>query len=312
MRSTRNQPFCWQEKKVLRLLRANFKGADLAKLRNLYLTITEIDSDFNNEDIKYFTKTIASYSGLSQEWIPTGLKIFEKLKMIEIVEEREKGKFKGKKIVFTPENIDEMGISTITVKSLNGKSSSGFSESSEDILYQEDILYKKNHDKKIKTVLDKTLDVFENLFKEFGINFTKTNQASVKVLLKTMSEKEVIEYLRETYTALKENKSIKSIARAFTAKIQKGERQINSKPKVEKTNNPIISTEEKRLSRKEKINYIKTILSDEKLEKLMEEAKQTLITTGISLSENNTLLTEYESLLMSEYNKMNRKKEKKE
>ena len=134
MRSTRKQPFCWQEKKVLRLLRANFNGADLAKLRNLYLTITEIDSDFNNEDINYFTKTISTYSGLSKDWIPTGLKIFEKLKMIEIVEERENGKFKGKKIVFTPENIDELGISTVTVKSLNGKPSNGFLEPSEDIL----------------------------------------------------------------------------------------------------------------------------------------------------------------------------------
>lgn len=66
---------------------------------------------------------------------------------------------------------------------------------------------------------------------------------------------------------------------------------------------PIISTEEKKLTAKEKANYIKTILSDEKLEELMEEAKQVLITTGISLSENKTLLTEYESLLVQEYNK---------
>ena len=247
MRSTRKQPFCWQEKKVLRLLRANFNGADLAKLRNLYLTITEIDSDFNNEDINYFTKTISTYSGLSKDWIPTGLKIFEKLKMIEIVEERENGKFKGKKIVFTPENIDELGNSTVTVKSLNGKPSNGFLEPSEDILYQEDIMFKKNHDKDLKKAPDKTLDIFENLFRTFGINYTNTNQTAVKALLKTMSEKEVIEYLKETYIALKENKSIKSVARAFSYKIQKQERQVSTtkkeiakEKKVEKVERPII------------------------------------------------------------------------
>ncbi|MEG1286970.1 MAG: hypothetical protein RSD13_02820 [Clostridium sp.] len=256
MRSTRNQPFCWQEKKVLRLLRNNFKGAELAKLRNLYLTITEIDSDFNNEDIKFFTKTISTYSGLSTEWIPTGLKIFEKLKMIEIIEEREKGQFKGKKIVFTPENIDELGIFTVTAKSPNGKHANGFSAPSEDILYQEDILCKKNHDNHDKELdnHDKELDVFENLFKTFGVNYTNTNQASVKTLLKTMSEKEVIDYLTETYNALKANKAIKSIVRAFSAKIQKGERQTNPEPKVKKaveTNNePIIKLDEKNTEKK--------------------------------------------------------------
>ncbi|MGL5189240.1 MAG: hypothetical protein ACRC7S_06250 [Cetobacterium sp.] len=155
---------------------------------------------------------------------------------------------------------------------------------------------------------DKTLDVFEDLFKKFeGINFTKTNQASVKKLLKTMSEKNVIDYLIETYEELKKARGIKSIASAFSAKIKKGDRQVNTKPKVESIDNPIISTEGKKLTAKEKANYIKTILSDEKLEELMEEAKQVLITTGISLSENRTLLTEYESLLVQEYNKKSKK-----
>ncbi|WP_462427634.1 hypothetical protein [Fusobacterium varium] len=49
----KKQPFCWQEKKILRLLRYNYNGAELQKLRNLYLTFTEIYSDFNGQDIKY-------------------------------------------------------------------------------------------------------------------------------------------------------------------------------------------------------------------------------------------------------------------
>ncbi|WP_339613343.1 hypothetical protein, partial [Fusobacterium varium] len=78
------------------------------RIRNLYLTLTEIYSDFNGQDIKYYTETIAKYSGLSKGWIPKGLKILEELKVIELVEERSKGKFKGKKLIFTPENVEEM------------------------------------------------------------------------------------------------------------------------------------------------------------------------------------------------------------
>ena len=83
-------------------------GKELDRIRNLYLTLTEIYSDFNGQDIKYYTETIAKYSGLSKGWIPKGLKILEELKVIELVEERSKGKFKGKKLIFTPENIEEM------------------------------------------------------------------------------------------------------------------------------------------------------------------------------------------------------------
>ena len=144
MRSTRKQPFCWQEKKVLRFLRRNYKQAELIKLRNLYLTITEMDSDFNGQDIKFYTKTISSYSGLSKEWIPSGLKVLEKLQIIKIVEEKEKGKFKGKKLIFTPENIIEIPKKTVPGKTLNGEPFNGKTDTSEDSTYLEDNINKEN------------------------------------------------------------------------------------------------------------------------------------------------------------------------
>ena len=75
-------------------------------------------------------------------------------------------------------------------------------------------------------------DFFENLFKEFGINFTKTNKNSVLKIRKHLSLKDTELYLRETYTTLKENKEVKSIAALFSAKIAKEERQINSKKEI--------------------------------------------------------------------------------
>lgn len=143
-RSTRNQPFCWQEKKILRLFRKLFTGNELSKFRNLYGAITEMDSDFNNQDIKFYTKTISTYSGLSEDWIPKGLKKLQELKIIEIVEDRVNGKFKGKRLIFTPENIEESIVDTITQKVGNGKIANGFLESSEDISLLEDIKYKED------------------------------------------------------------------------------------------------------------------------------------------------------------------------
>ena len=148
-RNTKNQSFCWQEKKILRLLRCQYDGKEHDKLRNLYLTLTEIYSDFNGQDIKYYTQTIARYSGLNKEWIPKGLKIFEKLKVIQLVEERSKGKFKGKRLIFTPENIEEMekfaeNTKTNEMNTSNGKpdtdeTATEFLEPSEDSSYLEDI-----------------------------------------------------------------------------------------------------------------------------------------------------------------------------
>ena len=94
----------------------------------------------------------------------------------------------------------------------------------------------KNHE------INDELDFFENLFKEFGINFTKTNKNSVLKIRKHLSLKDTELYLRETYTALKENKEVKSIAALFSAKIAKEERQINSKKEIkeaEKVNQPV-------------------------------------------------------------------------
>ncbi len=138
MRSTRKQSFCWQEKKINRLIRKEYTGSERVKMLLLYATITEIDSDFNQKNIKYYTKTIATYSGLSKDFIPTGLRRFEKMHILTIIGGKDKGKFKGKKLVFTPEKIDELPRKTVAGKSLNGKSLNGNNEPSEDSIVLED------------------------------------------------------------------------------------------------------------------------------------------------------------------------------
>lgn len=127
----------------------------------------------------------------------------------------------------------------------------------------------KNHDNEF--------DFFENLFKELGINFTKTNKISVEKLRKTLSLKDTELYLRETYQAILENKSVKNIAALFSSKIAKGERQINST----KPNKKNIQEKSKKV-----IIDLET-LEKETVNKSLEEKEK---------KEDNKILEEFEKL----------------
>lgn len=118
--------------------------------------------------------------------------------------------------------------------------------------------YKKNHDH------DNELDFFENLFKEFGINFTTTNKESVLRLRKSLSLKDVELYLRETYQAIKDNKDVVNVAALFSSKIAKGERQINiiktEKPKTDKKDEN--KTIEKNIQEKKNLSPVLDLFKD--------------------------------------------------
>lgn len=103
-----------------------------------------------------------------------------------------------------------------------------------------------------------TIDEFEELFNKFNINFTKTNQSSIKKLLKTMSANEVKLYLKETYENIKSNPNVIDIPALFSAKIEKGERQ--SKFISQK-----IVKKELEENKKEWLRYFSGIYSDKNL-----------------------------------------------
>jgi len=161
-RQIRNQPFCWQEKKINRLIRKiHFNDrAFKSKLLLLYATITEIDNDFNGKAIKYYTKTIVSYSGLSKEFIPNGLRELERLGIIKLTESRKgDGKYSGKTIFFTPELIDESASIEVETyaKPVNGEAVNGRpvngelatleeSNSIEEKKIKEEILFSNSHE----------------------------------------------------------------------------------------------------------------------------------------------------------------------
>lgn len=147
MRSTRNQSFCWQEKKINRLIQDRFEKSERVKMLLLYATLTWLDSDFNSKDIKYYTQTISAYSGLGKEFIPKGLKLLEALHVLRIIQEKEAGKFKGKKLIYTPEKVKEIPRKSKNRKTVHIKTSIGKSNTSEDSSLIEDSSIKEDSKK---------------------------------------------------------------------------------------------------------------------------------------------------------------------
>lgn len=98
-RQFRKQPFCWQEKKILRLLKSKYNKRTLPYRRSIYLALTEIESDFGKAFIKNYTKTISTYAGINRQLVSKILKEFEKLGILHIIILRdERGKFSGRKV----------------------------------------------------------------------------------------------------------------------------------------------------------------------------------------------------------------------
>lgn len=133
-----------------------------------------------------------------------------------------------------------------------------------------------------KNQIINNIDFFENIFKEIKITFTKTNRASVERLLKTMSIKEVELYLKETYQAIKEVPEVKSVARLFSSKIAKGERQLVTTKQIKK--------ETLKSSTSEKKDLIIPIVSTPKEENIQKEFQ--------NLSEYEQLKIEEKAILM--------------
>lgn len=97
---------------------------------------------------------------------------------------------------------------------------------------------------------NKAIDIdFKEIFEEFNIAYTFKNQEAIKKLKKSMSDKDIKDYLIETYNNIKATPGVKNIGALFTAKIFKGERQIISKP----------ASQEKKLEVKQNIKATSSI-----------------------------------------------------
>ena len=287
MRSTRNQPFCWQEKKILRLFKNNFEGAELSKYICLYTGITWLDSDFNGQDIKWYSVTLANRTGLNKDWVSKSLKILVKLGIIEINTTRnEKGRFEGTSLTFTPENVSEDIIIKDEViefennenstksnaqsnpkKTVIGETNNRLSGAIEDSILLEDIsLLEDNTKNTCNMSFEKNdlginpkgfprKDKWEKFLNENlkGIDYIPEIENSIKLMEKSLIKKGVTNYDEEIENYLIENynntiKNNLNIAVLVTA-IIKNKRipEVVQKGKKEKEKKPVIKKENEKI-----------------------------------------------------------------
>lgn len=80
VRIFRDNPFTWAEKPILRYLRKKYGSSQMDSngqpvrgrkmfvyIRAVYLALCEIESDFTDAPIGFFTKTVGTYAGVSRE-----------------------------------------------------------------------------------------------------------------------------------------------------------------------------------------------------------------------------------------------------
>jgi hypothetical protein len=91
VRIFRDNPFAWYDKEVMRYLRGKY-GKDKKTfliLRAVYTALTEIESDFKDAPIGFFTKTVGTYAGVSREVAGKYLNLLEREGLIIKTRERD-------------------------------------------------------------------------------------------------------------------------------------------------------------------------------------------------------------------------------
>ena len=79
----------WGDKQVLRFFRKRFERVDHKPLRNVYLALCEIDSDFVEErnskekHLHALTQTCATYAGMDQNYVTEALQFLRFIKLID-------------------------------------------------------------------------------------------------------------------------------------------------------------------------------------------------------------------------------------
>jgi hypothetical protein len=97
----RNIAHLWADKRVIRAFRKNLEKHHYKNIRSIYLALCEIDSDFGEGPQIYgFTKTVATYAGMSHETVYPYLRALQKADIIDYEQQTsEDGRFGGTSLV---------------------------------------------------------------------------------------------------------------------------------------------------------------------------------------------------------------------
>src|SRR6516165_11990205 len=91
VRIFRKNPIAWWDKNAMRYLRQKY-GKDkktFALIRSVYLALCEIESDFSDTAINFFTQTVGTYAGTSRQIAGKYINMLEKDGLISKVRMRD-------------------------------------------------------------------------------------------------------------------------------------------------------------------------------------------------------------------------------
>lgn len=99
LRDVRQAYFCWQQMDAMRILYETHTGVESRNLISLYVALTMKSFQSYGSDFYTTTQDLINYTHLSKDWVPEGLRILEKDKLIKTENVRDtSGHFAGKQI----------------------------------------------------------------------------------------------------------------------------------------------------------------------------------------------------------------------
>ena len=90
---SRNVGHAWYDKQVIRWFRKTFTKIQYKNLRNIYIALTEIDSDFGSTSINGLAKTIKNYAGISHSISTRYIHFLKEAGFVKIEQQRVGAKF---------------------------------------------------------------------------------------------------------------------------------------------------------------------------------------------------------------------------
>ena len=90
---SRNVGHAWYDKQVIRWFRQSFTKIQYKNLRNVYIALTEIDSDFGSTTINGLSNTIKKYAGISHSISTRYIHFLREVGLVKIEQQRIGAKF---------------------------------------------------------------------------------------------------------------------------------------------------------------------------------------------------------------------------
>jgi hypothetical protein len=172
----RQTPFAWWDKRALRLLRKECEPTMYRALKNVYIALCEIDSDFEGKPVNHFGETLATYTALSREQASRLLTELKRIGLIETDQIKAKDGLYTNEVVVSINSFDRMGFDDGTVvETVPGSTSHILEYNTKGNIEYNTLLLRNNEDE------PHSLNNLEKYLQERKAELEESHEVSTKV-----------------------------------------------------------------------------------------------------------------------------------